>query len=110
MECEEQSFNLSGCGVMAAALDLKSKELFVSCEFESHHPDHKIELVAKRSEHSQTRPMLMLSITVRRWQGIAPRKDSLFRVSVTWVGIQRLISCNEIVCIAYGFNCSSTLR
>lgn len=28
MECEEQPFNLSGCGVMAAALDLKSKELF----------------------------------------------------------------------------------
>ena len=100
------SLYTSGCSAVGSARGLGPW----GREFESLHSDHKIELVAKRSGYRQTRPILKLSITVRRWQGIAPRKDNLFRVSVTWVRIQRLLSCNEIVCIAYGFNCSSTLR
>lgn len=49
----------------------------------------QIKLVTKRSGYRQTRPILKLSITVCRWQCIAPRKDRLRLVSVTCVINQR---------------------
>lgn len=53
------------------------------------HRQPKIKLVMKRSGYRQTRPILKLSITVCRWQCIAPRKDRLRSVSVTCVINQR---------------------
>lgn len=52
-------------------------------------PATKIKLVTKRSGYRQTRPILKLSITVCRWQCIAPRKDRLRSVSVTCAINQR---------------------